>query len=191
MDDEALLERARRGDREAFAAIVTRHQDELYTMALRILGTPADAADVVQETFLRAYVRVPVLRGQTIRAWLFRVAVNCCHDIQRRSVRRPADPLEDERGNIVDLPDPALGPEATALSRERLMAVRQALLSIQPEFRAVVVLRDVNDLSYEEMSAALRIPIGTVKSRLNRGRTMLAKALRGTAAAPGVAEGNA
>ncbi|HEY8673768.1 MAG TPA: sigma-70 family RNA polymerase sigma factor [Candidatus Dormibacteraeota bacterium] len=191
MDDEALLERARHGDRDAFAAIVTRHQDELYTMALRITGTPADAADVVQETFLRAYVRIPVLRGQTIRAWLFRVAINCSHDVQRRTIRRPADPLEDEHGNIVELPDPALGPEATALSRERLAAVREALLTLQPDFRAAVVLRDVNDLSYEEMSAALRVPIGTVKSRLNRGRSMLAKALRGSAAFPGFAEEHA
>src|SRR5438034_7590872 len=115
MDDEALLERARRGDRDAFAAIVTRHQDELYTMALRILGAPSDAADVVQETFLRAYVRLPQLRGQTARAWLFRVAINCSHDIQRRLVRKPADPLEDAEGNIIDLPDTALGPEASAL----------------------------------------------------------------------------
>ena len=160
-------------------------------MALRITGAPADAADVVQETFLRAYVRIPVLRGQTIRAWLFRVAINCSHDVQRRSVRRPADPLEDAQGNIVELPDPALGPEATALSRERLAAVRDALLTLHPDFRAVVVLRDVNDLSYEEMSAALRVPIGTVKSRLNRGRSMLAKALRGSAAFPGFAEENA
>ena len=188
MDDEALLERARRGDRDAFAAIVTRHQDELYTMALRITGTPADAADVVQETFLRAYVRIPVLRGQTIRAWLFRVAINCSHDVQRRSIRRPADPLEDAEGNIVELPDPDLGPEATALARERVAAVREALLTLHPDFRAVVVLRDVNELSYEEMSAALRVPIGTVKSRLNRARSMLAKALRGSAAFPGFAE---
>jgi RNA polymerase sigma-70 factor (ECF subfamily) len=191
MDDEALLERARHGDRDAFAAIVTRHQDELYTMALRITGTPADAADVVQETFLRAYVRIPMLRGQTRRAWLFRVAINCSHDVQRRTVRRPADPLEDDQGNIVELPDPALGPEATALSRERMTAVRDALLTLPPDFRAAVILRDVNDLSYEEMSAALRVPIGTVKSRLNRGRSMLARALRGTAASPGFAEENA
>ena len=78
--------------------------------------------------------------------------------------------------------------EASALARERVAAVREALLTLHPDFRAVVVLRDVNDLSYEEMSTTLRIPIGTVKSRLNRSRSMLAKALRGTAAAPGFAE---
>src|SRR5258708_24783062 len=108
MDDESLLERARQGDSGAFTTLVERYQDELYTMALRLLGAPSDAADVVQETFLRAYTRLPELRGQTVRAWLFRVAINCAHDIQRRSIRRPAEPLEDAEGNIVELPDPAL-----------------------------------------------------------------------------------
>src|SRR5215472_13949371 len=123
MDDEALLERARRGDRDAFAALVTRNQDDLYTMALRMLGTPHDAADVVQETFLRAYTHLPELRGRTVRAWLFRVAVNCARDVQRRSIRRPASPLEDAEGKVIELPDPALGPEATALARQEAAAV--------------------------------------------------------------------
>ena len=182
MDDEALLERARRGDRDAFAALVTRHQDELYTMALRTLGTPHDAADVVQETFLRAYARVPELRGATVRGWLFRVAINCAHDVQRRSVRRPTAPLEDGEGNVVELPDPGLGPEGTALARERVAAVRDALQALPADFRAIVVMRDVNELSYEEMSEALRIPVGTVKSRLSRARHMLVAALRGSSA---------
>lgn len=182
MDDEALLERARRGDRDAFASIVNRHQDELYTMALRLLGTPHDAADVVQETFLRAYSRLPDLRGPTVRAWLFRVALNCAHDVQRRAIRRPAQPLEDAEGNVVELPDPALGPEASALARERVAAIRHALALLPPDFRAAVVLRDVNDLSYEEMAEALRIPVGTVKSRLSRARAMLATSLRASPA---------
>ena len=182
MDDEALLERARRGDRDAFAAIVTRHQDELYTMALRMLGAPYDAADVVQETFLRAYTRIPELRGATVRAWLFRVAINCAHDVQRRAVRRPTAPLEDSEGNVIELPDPGLGPEASVLARERAAAVRDALQTLPADFRIAVVLRDVNELSYEEMADALRIPVGTVKSRLSRARHMLVATLRGSAA---------
>ncbi len=178
MDDEVLLERARHGDREAFAGIVNRYQDELYTMALRMLASPADAADAVQETFLRAYTRLPQLRGGSVRGWLYRVAINCSYDVHRRAARRPADALEDAAGNIVDLPDPAPGPEASALQRERVAAVRSALQSVPEVFRAAVVLRDVNDLSYEEISEALRIPIGTVRSRLNRGRAMLAAGLR-------------
>ena len=178
MDDAALLERARHGDRDAFASIVNRYQDDLYTMALRLLANPADAADVVQETFLRAYVRLPELRGATVRAWLFRVAVNCSHDVQRRTVRRPAEPLEDAEGNIIDLPDPALGPEASAIARERADAIAAALATLPLTFRAAVVMRDVNELSYEEVAHALRIPLGTVKSRVSRARAMLAEALQ-------------
>ncbi len=182
MDDEALLDRCRRGDREAFTPLVHRYQDELYTMALRLTGNPADAADVVQETFTRAFRSLPTLRGPTVRAWLFRVAVNCAHDVHRQRSRRPAEPLEDSEGRVLDLPDPGLGPEATALQRERADAVRQALTGLPHDFRVAVVLRDVNQLSYEEMAQALSVPLGTVKSRISRSRALLAEALRGSAA---------
>ena len=191
MDDEALLERARRGDRDAFAAIVTRNQDDLYTMALRILGTPHDAADVVQETFLRAYTHLPELRGKTVRAWLFRVAINCARDVQRRSIRRPAMPLADDAGNVIELPDPALGPEASAVARQQTAAIKEALLRLPADFRAAIVLRDVNDLSYEEIADALRIPIGTVKSRLNRARHLLVAELERSGAFARTADGGA
>ena len=188
MDDQALLDRARRGDRDAFAALVTRYQDQLYTMALRLLGSPADAADVVQDTFLRAYLNLPVLHG-SVRGWLYRVAVNASRDIQRRRQRRPTSPIEDDQGKLIDLPDPGIGPDATAEARERVGAVRAALLEIPEEYRAAVVLRDVNDLSYEDISEALRIPVGTVKSRISRGRLQLAALLRQSPVF--AAEGNA
>jgi RNA polymerase sigma-70 factor (ECF subfamily) len=178
MDDEALLDRARRGDRDAFTDLVNKYQDELYTMALRVLGRPADAADAVQETFLRAYMHLPTLRGVSVRGWLYRVAVNCGHDVQRRSVRRPTVPLEDREGKLLDLPDPGLGPEAGAEERERTAAVREALLELPLDHRTVIVLRDVNELSYEEIGEALHIPVGTVKSRLSRARALLSVALQ-------------
>ena len=181
MDDESLLEQARQGDSGAFTVLVERYQDDLYTMALRLLGSPADAADVVQETFLRAYMNLPRLRAQSVRGWLFRVAVNAAHDVQRRAVRRPADPLEDGEGKVVELPSADVGPEAAAESRERVAAIREALLQLPEDFRVAVVLRDVNDLSYEEIAEVLRVPLGTVKSRLSRARTQLAAALRGSA----------
>ena len=190
MDDEALLDRARRGDRDAFTDLVTKYQDELYTMALRVLGRPADAADVVQETFLRAYMNLPSLRGESVRAWLYRVAINCGHDIQRRSVRKPTSALEDRDGKVLDLPDPGLGPEASAERRERTAAVRQALLELPIDYRTALVLRDVNELSYEEICAALRIPLGTVKSRISRARILLGTALRSNSSQLFAAEGN-
>jgi len=151
-------------------------------MALRLTGNPADAADVVQETFTRAFRNLPRLRGATVRAWLFRVAVNCAHDIHRQRSRRPAEPLEDGEGRVLELPDPGLGPEATALARERADVVRQALAELPRDFRVAVVLRDVNQLSYEEMAEALSVPLGTVKSRISRARALLAAALRGSTA---------
>lgn len=178
MDDEALLDRARRGDRDAFTSLVHRHQDALYTMALRITGSPADAADVVQEAFTRAYVHLARLTGGAVRPWLFRVALNCANDLHRQRARRPADPLEDADGRVVELPDPGLGPEATAVQRERVATVREAILGLPREFRVTVVLRDVNDLSYEEIAETLGLPLGTVKSRISRGRTLLAASLR-------------
>jgi RNA polymerase sigma-70 factor (ECF subfamily) len=177
MDDAALVELARRGDRDAFTAIVTRYQDQLYTMALRLLGRPADAADVVQETFLRAFVNLPKLRGASVRSWLFRVAVNAGRDVQRRAVRRPTSALDRDDGTVIDLPDPATGPEESALSRERAAAIRAELLNLPDDFRIAVVLRDVNDLAYAEIAHALAIPIGTAKSRVARGRDALAVAL--------------
>jgi RNA polymerase sigma-70 factor (ECF subfamily) len=178
MDDEALLDRARRGDREAFTDLVVRHQDELYTMALRYTGRPSDAADVVQETFLRAFLNVPKLRGASIRPWLHRVALNAARDLHRRNARRPADPMEDAEGKVLELPDPGAGPEVRAENRERAGAIRSALLELPDEFRSAVVLRDVSDLTYEEIAETLRLPLGTVKSRISRGRTLLAAALR-------------
>jgi RNA polymerase sigma-70 factor (ECF subfamily) len=178
MDDESLLEQARHGDSGAFTALVERYQDELYTMALRLLGTPADAADVVQETFLRAYMNLPKLRAVSVRGWLFRVAVNAARDVQRRVVRRPADPLEDGSGKVLELPSHEVGPEAAAEAKERAAAIRAALESLPVDYRVAVVLRDVNDLSYEEIAEVLRVPLGTVKSRLSRARLQLAGALR-------------
>ena len=191
MDDEALLQRARSGDREAFGDLVTRYQDELYTMALRMTGSPADAADIVQETFTRAYIRVADLRGVTVRSWLFRVAVNAAHDIFRLQKRRPTSALEDREGNIVELPDPTLGPEHGALRREEAEAIRAALLRLPDDYRQVVVMRDVNDLSYDEIATALSIPVGTVKSRINRGRLLMSNALRATSLFAVPAQGEA
>ncbi len=190
MDDESLLEAARHGDSDAFTALVERYQDELYTMALRLLGSRADAADVAQETFLRAYMNLPKLRGSSVRGWLFRVAVNAARDVQRRSVRRPTTPLDDSAGKVLELPSTEQGPEAAAEERERAAAIRDAVMQLPLDYRAALVLRDVNDLAYEDIADALRIPLGTVKSRISRARLQLAAALRNSPALS-TAEGQA
>lgn len=180
MEDEDLLRRARHGDRNAFSELVTAYQDRLYTTALRVVGNSADAADVVQETFLRAYLHLDDLDARGLRAWLFRVAVNCCRDLQRRQQRRPWEPIGDAQGNVVELPAPELGPEERAILRERRETVAASLARLPLDLRTVVVLRDVNQLSYEEIATVLRIPVGTAKSRVNRARLQLAAGLRGS-----------
>jgi RNA polymerase sigma-70 factor (ECF subfamily) len=178
MDDRDAIEAARRGDQDAFAVLVTRYQDQLFTMALRLLGSPTDASDVVQDTFTRAFTHLNDLRSETVRAWLFRVATNCARDLQRKRVRRPEAPLENDEGKVIEMPDPALGPEHDAIAHESAATIRHALQQLPDESREVIVLRDVNDLSYPEIAAALRIPLGTVKSRISRARGQLVEILK-------------
>ena len=178
VEDEAVIAAVQRGDRDAFTILVDRYQDRLYSAALRLLGSPSDAADVVQETFTRAFVHVHELRPSTLKAWLFRVATNCARDQQRRVMRRPTTPLETEDSKVIELPDRSAGPEEDALALERSQAIKYALAELSFEHREVVVLRDINDLSYEEIAAVLKCPVGTVRSRLNRGRAQLVEQLR-------------
>src|SRR5580704_11241945 len=169
MEDEAVVAAVQRGDHDAFSILVDRYQDRLYTTALRLLGSPSDAADVVQDTFVRAFTHIHEIRGATVRAWLYRVTTNCVRDVQRRHMRKATVSIDVE-DNVIDLPDPSLGPERSALSREEALAIGAAIAELPPEFAEVVIMRDINDLSYDEISEALSCPVGTVKSRLSRGR---------------------
>jgi RNA polymerase sigma-70 factor, ECF subfamily len=177
MEDEAVVAAVQRGDHDAFSILVDRYQDRLYTTALRLLGSPSDAADVVQDTFVRAFTHINEIRGATVRAWLYRVTTNCVRDVQRRNMRKPTVSIDVE-DNVVDLPDPSLGPEQNALSREEASAIGAAIAELPSEFAEVVIMRDINDLSYDEISQALSCPVGTVKSRLSRGRAQLVSRLR-------------
>jgi RNA polymerase sigma-70 factor (ECF subfamily) len=177
MEDEAVVAAVQRGDHDAFSILVDRYQDRLYTTALRLLGSPSDAADVVQDTFVRAFTHINDIRGATVRAWLYRVTTNCVRDVQRRQMRKATVSIDVE-DNVVDLPDPSLGPEQNALSREEVSAIGAAIAELPSEFAEVVIMRDINDLSYDEISQALSCPVGTVKSRLSRGRAQLVSRLR-------------
>jgi RNA polymerase sigma-70 factor, ECF subfamily len=177
MEDEAVVAAVQRGDHDAFSILVDRYQDRLYTTALRLLGSPNDAADVVQDTFIRAFTHINEIRGATIRAWLYKVTTNCVRDVQRRNMRKATVSIDVE-DNVIDLPDPSLGPEHSALSREEASAIGAAIAELPSEFAEVVIMRDINDLSYDEISHALSCPVGTVKSRLSRGRAQLVSRLR-------------
>jgi RNA polymerase sigma-70 factor (ECF subfamily) len=174
--ESRALEAAQRGDTEAFNELVLTYQTSVYNVALRTLGHPEDAADATQDAFLSAYRAIHEFRGGSFKAWLLRIAVNTCYDILRRRQRRPSTSLEvivEETGDNARLADRQIGPERAALAAETVATVEQALLTLPDDQRVVVVLCDVQGLSYEEAADVEGIALGTVKSRLSRARARL------------------
>ena len=170
--DEELVRRFVSGERGAFDVLVSRHERRIYNLAYRMLGRRDDALDAAQETFLACYRKVEGFRGgSAFTTWLHRVALNVCYDTLRRRSREDPAP-DDARIEPPAVADPA---EASATAVD----VRRALLEVPEDFRAVLVLHDVQGVPYEEIAEAIGVPIGTVKSRLHRGRAALARALLG------------
>lgn len=182
-DEHELVERSRRGDVDAFNRIVLAYQDQVYNLCLRMLGSPQAAEDATQEAFISAYRRVERMRGPHLRAWLLRIAANACIDELRRRRRRPQRSLDapapglDEQRPL-EVADPPAGPEHLALQHELGQALQTELLRLPRDQRLAVVLCDIEGLSYEEIAATMGSSVGTVKSRISRGRARLRQALR-------------
>jgi len=183
LDEPELIERSRQGDLEAFNAIVAAYQDQVYGLCLRMLGSPAAAEDAAQEAFLSAYRNVARMRGPSLRSWLLRIAANACIDELRRRKRRPQVSLDapgpyedDDRG--IELPDAEAGPEQLALRGELWRALHQELERLPVDQRLAVILCDIEGLSYEEIASSMDASLGTVKSRISRGRARLREQLR-------------
>ena len=174
-DDQALVDRARAGDDHAFGQLVRTYQHRAVTIARALGIDPADAEDVAQEAFLRAYRGLPRFRGaSTFRTWLVQVVTNTARTHRRqRTGRREISTDEGEYPIVETLPDPG-DLERTAIARDR---VARALEVLPADLREAVVLRDVEGLEYREIADALDIPIGTVESRIFRGRARLRAAL--------------
>lgn len=171
----------------SFERLIRRHEDRVYCLSLRLLGDPDRALDVTQETFVRALQGLKDFRGEsTFSTWLCRIAINLCYSERRRDGRRRLrnlgelldDPSAEPRGRSLLLDDRAREPIEASESRELGALVREAVASLEEELRFVVVLRDLEQLSYEEVAAALEIPVGTVRSRLHRARDVLRQRLR-------------
>lgn len=181
-----LLEGLRSGDENAYESLVSRFQQPVYNLVYRLMDNPADASDVVQEVFLKVFRNVSSFRGNSsLKTWIYRIAVNEAHN-QRRWFsrhRRKEIGLEGEeegsRGLQDVLSDPGQSPYDLAAGSETRVLVEEALTQVNPAFRAAVILRDMEDMSYEEVADVLQISIGTVKSRILRGREALRKTLAG------------
>jgi RNA polymerase sigma-70 factor (ECF subfamily) len=188
--DEQTLSQLRRGHFSAMEELVGRYQDRLFATVLRLVGHPEDAADLVQETFVKAMQNVARFEGKSsLYTWLFRIAVNLSISHRRSRSYRDAVSLdaEPEEGDSLNRQaaglrrqlsqdtesDPALIAQVH-LEHERVLA---ALQQLEPDFRAIIVLRDVEDCDYEQIAAILEVPVGTVKSRLFRARSALREAV--------------
>jgi RNA polymerase sigma-70 factor (ECF subfamily) len=169
--DRELVARYVDGDRVAFALLVRRHERRVYNLAYRMLGREEDARDATQDAFVTALRKLSSFRGDAaFTTWMHRVAVNACYDILRKRKREPALDLSESAEVVAPRGDHA---ESTAVSVD----VRRALLAVPLQFRAPLVMHDVQDLAYEDIAAILEVPVGTVKSRIHRGRVALARAM--------------
>jgi RNA polymerase sigma-70 factor, ECF subfamily len=170
--DAELLARVVDGDHEAFDRVMRAHQDRVFSVCLRTLGDREQALDATQETFLTVFRKAGQFQGNSaLGTWIYRIAVNTCYDMLRKSKRRPSEPLPDH----VDPTDPSAEEliESAALRPE----IELALGYLSPDFRTAIVLSDLLGLSLPETAEILDIPIGTVKSRVFRGRRLLAEHL--------------
>ncbi|MFQ3609888.1 MAG: sigma-70 family RNA polymerase sigma factor [Fimbriimonadales bacterium] len=178
-----LIERAQARDTEAFDQIVHRYADRLYNYVVRLLGNAQDAEDVVQEVFIRAYQALPNFDGRaSLSTWLYRIATNLCIDHRRKQSRRVPtvsihrdETSEDDFGEWEFADQQTPNPLEHALSRELQAVVEGAIAQLSPKLKTVLLLYDVEELSYEEIAQVLGIPMGTVKSRLNLARSQVQK----------------
>jgi RNA polymerase sigma-70 factor (ECF subfamily) len=185
MNEPALIQDAQHGELDAFNTLVLYYQDMVFNVALRILGDDELAADAAQEAFISAFRSINSFRGGSFKAWLMRTVTNACYDELRRQRRRPTTPLEPDtnNGEEMDSPrwlaDPNMSPEQEAETDELEHAIQHCLENLPTDFRVVVVMTDIQGLDYSEVATAIRVPLGTIKSRLARARIRLRECLQG------------
>lgn len=172
--DLILLERARSGDLDAFNDLVVCYQDRLFALVVRMVPDRDQAADAVQEAFLHAFRHLDGFRGGLVRSWLSKIAVNAAMDAQRFKKRRPADPYPELEDDSWQPPaDASADPVTTSLAAERHGAISRALAAITTDQRTAIVLYDVEGYDYGEIARLTGVSLGTVKSRIHRGRLAL------------------
>ncbi len=185
MDETGLILEAQRGDMQSFNRLVIAYQDMVYNQAFRMMGEFDAAEDATQEAFISAFKSIRNFRGGSFKGWLLRIVTNACYDELRRRKRRPTTPLEplDEDDEEIESPhwiaDPGESPEDSSERRELSLAIQNCLNQLPEEFKAVVILVDIQSIDYIEAAEIMRLPLGTVKSRLARARVRLRDCLQG------------
>lgn len=182
-EERRLIEAGQKGDVAAFNQLVQRYQGRVYTVCYRMLGDPEGAADAAQDTFLSVFRSLHRFRGGSFRAWVLRIATNTCYDVLRARKRRPTTSLDaafdsDTDGPYLNPPDPGEQPDDVALRHELGAAIQQSLAELPDDQRLVIILSDIQGLSYQEIARITAANLGTVKSRLSRGRARLRDMLK-------------
>lgn len=176
MDEQALIQEALEGELNAFNTLVLHYQNLAYNVAYRIMGEHGAADDAAQEAFISAYQKLDQYRGGSFKSWLLRIVTNACYDELRRRQRQPVAPLKPEthEGEIIENPywleDDNPSPEEHSEESELQTAIQHCINGLEPKFRIVLVLVDVQGLDYETAAEAAGTPLGTIKSRLARAR---------------------
>ena len=170
MEEDDLIRSAKEGDLDSFNHLVERYQREVYNLSLRMLGNAPAAEDATQDAFISAFRGIGKFRGGSFRAWLFRIAANACRD-QLRSLRRRPTTSMDSVPLEIESDQPS--PEDLAMRRELGEEIKRALAALPPDQRLAVILRDIEGLDYGEIAHVTGSSLGTVKSRINRGRERL------------------
>ena len=182
-EERRLVASAQRGDVEQFNALVRLYEGRVYNLCYRMLGDPDSAADATQDAFLSAYRNLRSFRGGSFRSWMLRIATNACYDVLRARKRRPAisldvDTDENDDASPLQIADTAESPADFALRRELAAAIQLGLGELPDEQRVILILSDIEGLAYEEIAHITNTNIGTVKSRLSRGRARLRDVLK-------------
>ncbi len=172
MQEMKLVLRAQKGDNDAFSELVSLYEKKVYNLTLRMTRNPEDALDLSQEIFIRIYKSLPLFKAQsTFSTWVYSIASNTCIDFTRKEAKRKTLSIDEEE--YFDIPDLKHQPEACAENNELRKQIAAGIDSLSSEHREVIVLRELNGLSYEEIADALDISCGTVKSRICRAREKL------------------
>lgn len=171
--DDTLLRRAVEGDDSAFAALVRRHEDRIFSLCLRMMRERSDALDATQETFLMLFRKGSTFSGDSaFSTWLYRVAVNVCTDLLRKRARAPLLEREDDPPERPNRHEPEVAEQVTVR-----LDLRRALQELSEDYREAVVMHDLGGVPYDEIARATGVAVGTVKSRISRGRKQLGRIL--------------
>ena len=179
-DERNLIDRAAKGDGQAFSELLSAQESRMYAVALRMCGNHEDAQDCLQEAMLRVYRAISGFKGQSsFSTWVYRITMNTCRDELRRNKRRKATSLDEKLETGWSPSDDLDTPEHHALSAERRRALDRAIHALPEDMRSAIVLRDIQGCAYDEIADILGTNVGTIKSRISRGRARLREILSG------------